>query len=114
MGETSMMLPLMAKDGDYDGLPVVRRVAAKAQRAVMKGAVSAASGTNTGQFVKWMTSTMGASDMVYLGAPVKCEGRTMGSFCTMFTGEVSEDLERQLKEKLMRAAGRVGSMLDAI
>ena len=24
----SMMLPLMAKDGDYDGLPVVRRVAA--------------------------------------------------------------------------------------
>ena len=110
----SMMLPLMAKDGDYDGLPVVRRVAAKAQRAVMKGAVSAASGTNTGQFVKWMTSTMGASDMVYLGAPVKCEGRTMGSFCTMFTGDVSEELEMQLKEKLMRAAGRVGSMLDAI
>jgi hypothetical protein len=38
----------------------------------------------------------------------------MGSFCTMFTGDVSEDLEMQLKEKLMRAAGRVGNMLDAI
>ena len=114
MGEMSMLLPLMAKDGDFDAFPVVKRVAAKAQRAVMKGAVSAASGTNSGQFVKWVTSTFGATNMVYLGAPVKCEGRTMGSFCTMFTEDVSEDLEMQLKEKLMRAAGRVGNMLDAI
>jgi hypothetical protein len=111
MAEMNMMLPLMANDGDFDAFPVVKRVAAKAQRALMKGAVSAVSGTNAGQFVKWMTSTLGAT---YLGAPVKCEGRTMGSFCTMFTGDVSEDLEMQLKEKLMRAAGRVGNMLDAI
>ena len=80
----------------------------------MKGALSAASNTNTGQFGKFLTETMGADDMIYLGAPVKCEGRTMGSFCTMFTGVAPEDVEKQLKEKLMRAAGRVGDMLDAI
>ena len=47
--------------------------------------------------------------MVYLGAPVKCEGRTMGSFCTIFSGGVTDDVEVRLKEKLMRAARRKGS-----
>ena len=113
MGEMNMLMPLLANDDGFDALPVVKRVAAKAKRAVMKGALTAVSGTNAGQFVKWVTSTMGATDMIYLGAPVKCEGRTMGSLCTLFTGDVSEDLETQLKEKLMRAAGRVGNILDA-
>jgi hypothetical protein len=114
MDEMSWQLPLMANESNVDALPVLKRVSTKTYRAVMKGALSAASNTNTGQFVKFLTETMGADDMIYLGAPVKCEGRTMGSFCTMFTGVAPEDVEKQLKEKLMRAAGRVGDMLDAI
>jgi len=86
----------------------------QAYRALLNGAISAASNTNSGQFIKFILETASADDMIYLGAPVKCEGRTMGSFCTMFTGVASEDVEMQLKEKLMRAAGRVGDMLDAM
>ena len=114
MGEVGAMMPLMAKEGELDELPVMRRVSTKVQRGLMKGVLSAASGTNTGQLVKWMTATMASEDMVYLGAPVKCEGRTMGSFCTIFAGGVSDDVEVRLKEKLMRAARRVGDLLDEL
>lgn len=88
MGEITAMAPIMEKEDKIDELPVIKRVSTKVQRSLMKSAISAASGTNTGQFIKWMTATMAAEDMVYLGAPIKCDGRTMGSFCTIFAGAV--------------------------
>lgn len=114
MDGMDLLMPLGAKESNVDALPVMKRVSTKVYRALLNGAISAASNTNSGQFIKFMVETASADDVIYLGAPVKCEGRTMGSFCTMFTGVASEDVEMQLKEKLMRAAGRVGDMLDAM
>ena len=52
--------------------------------------------------------------MTYIGAPVMCEGHTMGSLCTMYTGGPPDGPGESKKEKLMRGAARLGAVLDAI
>ena len=57
---------------------------------------------------------MGAADMTYIGAPVYCEGRAMGSLCGMFAGGAAEGPGEEVKAKLERGAARLGAVLDAL
>ena len=110
-----MLQPVMATAAEIDQLPTMKRLSTKIQRAMIKGAVGvAAKTTKSGQFVEWMTATMGAADMTYIGAPVYCEGRAMGSLCGMFAGGAAEGPGEEVKAKLERGAARLGAVLDAL
>lgn len=109
-----MMEPMMASANDLQEMPTVRRLSTKLQRALISGAVTAASGTNAGQFMGWMMTTMCAEDLTYIGAPVMAEGRTMGSLCTLFTGGAAEGPGDDIRQKLERAAARLSDVLDAM
>lgn len=114
--QMSMMTPLMATQEDVDALPAVKRLATKIHRSMMGGMLSAVGNTNTGRFMSWMVSVFSAEDLCYVGAPVKCEGRTMGSLCTMYTGAPPEGLaeDSEIAEKLKRAAATLSAVLDSL
>ena len=114
LGEMSALEPLMASDKEIDDLPTMRRLSLKMQRAMLKGMLKTASGTNTGAFINWMTSTFSAEDLTYIGAPVRCEGRVMGSLCGLFSGGDAGGPGDTIRDKLERAAGRLGAVLDEL
>ena len=60
-------------------------------------------------YIQWAVDCF-SGDILYHGAPVRCEGRVMGSLCAMFSGEATDET----RDKLLRAAGRLGDVLDAM
>ena len=114
LSEMSMMQPLMYNDKEVEGMSTGKRLMTKLQRGLMKSAVSSVSSTAAGAFMGFMLEIFSAEDMTYIGAPVMCEGHTMGSLCTMYTGGPPDGPGESKKEKLMRGAARLGAVLDAI
>ena len=119
MSGMAVMNSVMASEEDLEELPAMRRIYTKMQRHMINGAISAAaSTTNMGKLLQWMMTTMSDENTTYLGAPVKCEGRTMGSLCTIMQGGVDADKKfapgGEVSEKLKRGAARVGAVLEEL
>ena len=113
LGKMAMMTPLMATDAEIQDMPTMRRLSTKMQRAIIKGALRAASGTAMGDFMTWMSTTFAAEDTMYIGAPVRCEGRVMGSLCGLFSPKSGTPGD-EIKAKLERAASRLTDVLEAL
>ena len=97
---------------------VQKTVAAQAvvvRAAARVVAATAAAATAASRATARVTEVMAADDLTYLGAPVKVEGRTMGSLCTMYTGGAGDGSGNEaFREKLNRGAERMGAVLDAL
>ena len=91
--------------------PTLRRTSIKLKKLLMQGALKSFASTPTGTYIQWMVDNVAAEDCMYTGAPVRCEGRVMGSLCCMFVGPHKSD---DTKDKLIRAASRLSAVLDAM
>ena len=72
---------MFRKQEDVEAMSMVGRTA----NNLMSGALNIIPG-KTGVLIQTMSQCFAADDAAYSGAPVRCEGRTMGAICGMFIG----------------------------
>ena len=94
-------------------MPPTRRFATKLQRSVSRGVVNVIPG-KTGEYFRWFMAQFAADDLTYIGAPVRCEGHTMGSLCGMYSGGDGEGPGIEVKQMLERAAARMSAVMEEL
>ena len=111
VGEMSMMAPMMTSEADLAAMPATKRLATKLKKSLMNGAMGVVPGV-AGDYLRWFSGQFAADDLTYIGAPVKCEGHTMGTVCSMYSGGGLEGPGPEIKAMLQRAADRLSDALE--
>ena len=106
-----MMAPMMASEADLAAMPATKRLATKLKKSLMNGAMGVVPGV-AGDYLRWFSGQFAADDLTYIGAPVKCEGHTMGTVCSMYSGGGLEGPGPEIKAMLQRAADRLSDALE--